>query len=133
MTGLRVLIVEDEALVALEVEALLTDLGCDVVAAVDSVTDAVAVANAHPVDLALLDVNLGPGGSGIDIARALSARGIHCLFVSGNCPADGRDLALGCVGKPFAESTLAGSVRLVAAMKQGAEPPPPPPGLRLFA
>ena len=55
----RVLIVEDELLVALMIEDLLADLGCEVVGPFGSVAQALSAAGSEPIDLAVLDVNLG--------------------------------------------------------------------------
>ena len=131
---LNVLIVEDEALVALETDAQLTAAGHHVVAHVDTVDEAVAIAGEQAIDLALVDINLGAGGSGIDAARALCARGVLCLFVSGNSAPVDASLAVGLLGKPYDQRALLAAVEVAAAVHEGRAPPPPEPpaGMAVF-
>lgn len=84
LQGLRMLVVEDEAMVAMLVEDLLGDLGCVVVniaASVEQGLRAVAAINA-PIDAAILDVNLG-GEKVFPVADALTRRGIPFIFATG--------------------------------------------------
>lgn len=79
----RVLLVEDEALVAMMVEDLLEDLGCDVVGdAPARLDDAVAAAQSAECDFALLDLSLG-GVRTYPVADILSARGVPFAFLTG--------------------------------------------------
>ena len=82
LTGLRVLVVEDEMLVAMMLEEILLKLGCEVVGAAARVTQALAALDGEPVDLAVLDVNLG-GEKVFPVAEALAGRGIPFLFSTG--------------------------------------------------
>ncbi|WP_233741630.1 response regulator [Agrobacterium vitis] len=84
LNGLRVLVVEDEALVAMMVEDFLADLGCMVVDVAANVPAALCVANDHDVALdgAVLDVNLG-GEKVFPVADALQMRGIPFIFATG--------------------------------------------------
>lgn len=82
LSGRRILIVEDEMLVSMVIEEALKDLGCDVVGPVATRAQALALAEAEPLDGALLDVNLG-GESVYPVADALSQRGIPFAFVTG--------------------------------------------------
>ena len=134
MAALNILLVEDEALVALENEAQLTGAGHHVVAHVDRLDEALAVTARERVDLALVDINLGEGHSGLDVARELSRRGIVCLFVSGNSAAATPDFAVGVLGKPYDERALLEAVEVAAAVKEGRAPPPPEPpaGMEVF-
>ncbi len=70
----RILIVEDEPLVAFENEHLLGEAGYDVVATVDNHAAALAVIEAEPLDLVLSDIALNGDGDGVDVARAAGAR-----------------------------------------------------------
>ncbi|MYZ50334.1 PAS domain S-box protein [Propylenella binzhouense] len=80
--GKRILVVEDEPLVALEMEALLDSIGCEIVGPAGTVGDAMKlVARARP-DAALLDVNLA-GRSADSIAAELTKRGIPFAFATG--------------------------------------------------
>jgi CheY-like chemotaxis protein len=81
--GLRLLVLEDEMMVLLLVEDMLTDLGCTVVGPASSVAAALQLVAAEAIDAALLDVNLGHGESGYPVAEQLAARGIPFAFVTG--------------------------------------------------
>lgn len=80
----RVLLVEDEGLVALMMEDLLTDLGCEVVGSCDSIRSALEwlAGAAEAPDGAVLDVNLG-GELVYPVAEALAARRVPFAFATG--------------------------------------------------
>jgi CheY-like chemotaxis protein len=83
LENLSVLILEDEMMVAMLLEDMLTDVGCQVVGPVSSVAPALSLLETKAVDAALLDVNLSYGQSGYPVAEALTARGIPFAFVTG--------------------------------------------------
>lgn len=78
----RVLVVEDESLVAMMVEDCLIELGYEVAAVAANVDAALAALQGGDIDCAMLDVNLG-GTPSFPIAEALEARGIPYMFVTG--------------------------------------------------
>lgn len=78
----RVLVVEDESLIAMLVEDGLEALGYEVVGPVGTVDAALRLVGQTPFDLALLDINLG-GKQSFPIAEALEARGIPYVFLTG--------------------------------------------------
>ena len=80
----RIVIVEDEPLVAFDNEHLLRECGYDVVATVDTLADAVRVLAEEEVDLVLSDIKLSGDGDGMDVARAAAARQVPVLFVTAN-------------------------------------------------
>ncbi len=81
---LRILIVEDEAIIALLLGDLLADMGHDVCATASTAAEAVAAAAAHRPELMIVDVNLA-GESGIASVDAIQAqRPTPCIFVSGD-------------------------------------------------
>jgi CheY-like chemotaxis protein len=82
LKDLRVLVVEDEYLVAKSLEAVLHALGCQVVGTASTVEDACQLIKDHRVDAALLDINLSPGTCE-PVARALRYREIPFVFLSG--------------------------------------------------
>ena len=128
----RVLVVEDEPLVAFDTEYLLGDAGYSVVATVDRVADAVTVVgDGRDVDLVLVDVRLADG-SGVEVARAAHGRGVAVLFVTGNCPTEGRTLAHGCLAKPYAARDLLAAIEALDQVRQGEQPRRLPNGLSLF-
>jgi len=79
---LRALIVEDEALVAMFIEDVLTDLGHEVVAVASRLEDGLKMASAAAIDFAILDVNLN-GERSFPIAEALARRAVPFLFATG--------------------------------------------------
>lgn len=82
LAGLRILIVEDEFLLAMELEMLLQRRGCMVLGPVSSVAQALAALDGEPPDLALLDVNL-KGERATPVAAALQARGVPFVLITG--------------------------------------------------
>ena len=128
----RLLVVEDEPLIAFDTEHLLTEEGYEVVATVDRVADAVAlVGGGQAIDLVLVDVNLADG-SGIDVARAAHGRGIPVLFVTGECPGEAEALAAGCLSKPYSQRALLGAILAIEASLEGKKARRLPGGFRLF-
>ncbi|GGK38591.1 response regulator [Salinarimonas ramus] len=82
LRGLRILVVEDEALILMEIEDMLLELGCDLVGAAPTVAKALAAIGANELDGVLLDMNLG-GEHVLPVAEMLSARGVPYLMVTG--------------------------------------------------
>jgi DNA-binding response OmpR family regulator len=82
LAGKRVLIVEDELLVALLIEEFLTDAGCSTLGPYRSVEKALDAVRSEVFDVAVLDVNLG-GEKVYPVARVLAERCIPFLFLSG--------------------------------------------------
>ena len=130
----RLLIVEDEPLVAFDNEHFLTNEGFEIVGTVDSVADALRlIGEEGEIDLLLVDVSL-VDGSGIDVARGAHARGITVMFVTGNCPGEAREFAAGCLGKPYAQRDLLAAINAIEAVIEGRKVPRRlPGGFSLFA
>ena len=129
----RLLVVEDEPLVAFDNEHILSDAGYEVVATVDSVADAVGVLQAdRPVDLVLVDVSLRDG-SGLEVARAARTREVPVLFVTGACPPEAAQLAAGVLAKPYAQRDLLAAIGVIEAGLAGKTAKRLPTGFRLFA
>ena len=128
----RLLVIEDEPLVAFDTEYLLRDAGFTVVATVDRVSDALPlIGDGQALDAVLLDVNLADG-SGLDVARAARAVDIPVLFVTGQCPDDAHGLAVGCLFKPYAQRDLLVAIEAVEAVCDGRQPRRMPGGFVLF-
>ena len=87
LSGVRVLVVEDEVLVALEVQASLTDAGALVIGPSLTLGEAFALACHETLSAAVLDVRLGRDTIG-PVARQLAARGIPFLFYTGQVETD---------------------------------------------
>jgi CheY-like chemotaxis protein len=78
-----VLIIEDEPIIAMDLENLVTELGHKVVAVASTKDEAVAKAHSERPGLVLADINLGEGGSGIDaVSEILSAFDIPVIFIT---------------------------------------------------
>jgi len=78
----RILVVEDEALVALMMQDLLSEAGHEVVGPFGTATDALIALQSDQIDGAVLDINL-PGGSVYPVAEALVAARLPFAFVTG--------------------------------------------------
>lgn len=128
----RIMVVEDEPLVAFDNETMLQDAGYQVVATVDNYVDAAEVMARDALDLVLTDISLAGEGSGVDVARAASALGIPVLFVTGNCTAEAKALAVGCLAKPYSERVLLGTLAAVDQHLQGRAPKKLPEELTLY-
>jgi DNA-binding response OmpR family regulator len=127
----RILIVEDEPLVAFDNEHFLSDKGFDVVATVDTVAAGLAAVEGNDIDLVLADVNLSDG-NGIDVAHAARAKGVRVLFVTGACPVEAQALAVGCLAKPYAQRDLLDALEAIDATIAGKAPKRVPRGLSLY-
>ena len=127
----RIIIVEDEPLVAFDNEYMLGEAGYDVVATVDNLADAQRVIDAEDVDLVLSDIKLRGEGDGMDVARAAAAKGIPVLFVTGNCPAEAMSLGIGCLAKPYSDKVLKSALHAIDAKLAGRTPKRLPAGLSL--
>jgi CheY-like chemotaxis protein len=79
---LRILIVEDEMLVAMNIEDMLLDLGHEVAGLASRLEPALSLAGEAQFDLAMLDVNLA-GENSFPVAEILARRGIPFLFATG--------------------------------------------------
>ena len=118
----RVLIVEDEALVALTLEDMLTEAGYAVCGTAYEPKEALRLARDHRPDIAVVDVRLADEGDGIALADALSAlQPVLILFATGN-PAEVLKRARsghGCLSKPFEADWL---LRALEAIQAGEQP-----------
>ncbi len=82
IAGSTVFVVEDEALVALNLEDMLGDLGCSIVGPAMRIGKALDMAGTPGLDVAILDVNVA-GAPVYPVAEALRARGIPLVFATG--------------------------------------------------
>jgi CheY-like chemotaxis protein len=84
LAGLRVLVIEDETLVAMLLEDMLGDIGCQVVGPVPRISKALEIATDPTValDVAILDVNVA-GEEVFPVAEALAGRGVPFAFATG--------------------------------------------------
>lgn len=108
LTGRRVLVVEDESLVAMLLETILEDMGCTPVGPAANIDDGLKMAtDGEHLDAALLDVNVA-GRQVFPIAEALKARGVPFVFSTGygegGLPDAWRGQAT--IQKPFTEAAV---------------------------
>jgi CheY-like chemotaxis protein len=108
LEGLRVLVVEDEMMVSMLIEDMLTDLGCVVVGPASRLDEAMQLAREAELDCAVLDVNLG-GQPIFPLADLLREMGAPFAFATGYGDAGLREVDRGSpvLQKPFRESDLA--------------------------
>lgn len=130
----KVLIVEDEIFVAIEVESVIRDMGHQSLGiAADSRR---AIELGKDAEIALVDLNLHDGPTGIDVGRKLAARGVTVVFITANPRqlGDGVPGALGVLPKPVNDAELKAAVAYVAAIHKRQQPVSvqPPRRLKLF-
>jgi CheY-like chemotaxis protein len=129
---LDVLIVEDEALLALELEDMLQSGGHAVVGTATTRGEALALAERTRPALAFVDIHLADGPTGVEVARRLGERGIPVVFLTANVRRIPEDFAgaIGAIEKPYTETALASAIGFLARWIEGSDPPShPPPGL----
>lgn len=132
--SLSVFIVEDEALLQLQLTLLLEDLGHVVVGASASASAANHFIASQTCDVALVDVHLADGPTGLDVGRRLSEKGVPFMFVTANAARLPKDYcgALGVISKPYSEAVMQ---RCMQFLETAINRPPPslpaPAGMEL--
>jgi DNA-binding response OmpR family regulator len=121
LSGRRILLVEDEMLVAMLVETALEDEDCTVVGPFGALGEALEAARGEALDLAVLDINLA-GEKVFPVAEVLAGRGVPFLLLSGygdgGLPSDRRHWPI--CAKPFDLHDL---VSTLARLLAGSRPP----------
>ena len=108
LQGRRVLVIEDESLVAMLLETILDDMGCAVVGPESNIDDGLRAAMTEGgLDAALLDVNVA-GREVFPVAEALKARGVPFVFSTGYGEAGLPEHWRGnpTIQKPFTEGSI---------------------------
>jgi len=124
----RILIVEDEMLVALEMQSILEDYGHDVAGIAADLASALAYADGS-LDLALVDLNLRDGLTGPEIGQRLAQEHrAGVLFVTANPRLLGEGVAgtIGVLTKPTDEASLASAVEFALHRRNGRAAQAPP-------
>ena len=118
LSGLRILVVEDEAAISLLLEDMLLDFGCEVVGPAARLAAALDLAQRETFDLAILDVNVA-GEAIYPVAEALDERKVPFVFSTGYGSAGIKDPYRNrpVVQKPFAQHEL--RQRLLHALRNG--------------
>ncbi len=131
----RILIIEDEALVAMELRFVLEDLGHEVVATAADASTARQVVRETEVDLALVDIHLSDGPTGVALGRELGQEmGVTVLFMTAN-PGMVRQGVAGTIGvlsKPTDERAVQTAVDYALRRRKGQPVQYAPPELQLF-
>ena len=128
----KILIVEDEMLVALELESILFDSGFEPVGIAPDLCTAEDYFG-EPIDLALVDLNLRDGLTGPQIGKLLSEKGVTVLFLTANprMLGDGVAGTIGVITKPTDSETVKCAVNYALGVRQGLAVEPPA-ALKLF-
>jgi DNA-binding response OmpR family regulator len=115
--ALRILLLEDEPLIALSTQQALEDLGHGDVDVFYRLDPAVEAAGSTRYDVAILDVNVDRRRTSLDLARKLRADGTAIVFASGNSVdrADLDELAHVTLGKPYSPADLDRAMRSLPA------------------
>lgn len=111
LAGVRILLVEDEPIIAMTAEDMLEEIGCRVVASAGALSEALAAAGQDGFDIALLDINLN-GEDSYPVAARLRAHGRPFIFTTGY-GTSGRDAAyenVPLVTKPYQLADLEAAI-----------------------
>lgn len=117
---MRILIVEDEALIAMDLQEQLVEAGHTVVGMATDTQGVEEIAAGTAIDVALMDLRLARGSSGADAARFLRDRhGTPCIFLSANLDQQTKDALrpldpVAFVSKPLDPEELAGALEMAA-------------------
>ena len=134
---LKVLIAEDDLMIADLVEEVLVDEGYEVCGIARTVAEAVALAQHHKPDLAILDLRLADDGLGTEIAALLRPLGrLGVLYATGNMSQVVLTTADGdaCLSKPYRSVDLLRSLEIVAEIvATGKALPPYPRGFQVLS
>lgn len=131
----RILVIEDEALVAMELRFVLEDLGYEVVGTAADAPAARRIVAETDVDLALVDIHLSDGATGIDLGRELAQdSGVSVVFMTANPGMlhNGVAGAIGVLSKPTDERAVQTAVDYALCRRGGRPVHHAPPELRLF-
>jgi two-component system, response regulator PdtaR len=129
-----ILLIEDEVLLGLLLAEALADVGHRVLGPASCRAEALDLLAETTPQLALVDIELRDGESGIELAGELERHGIACMFATGQPEKarEHRELALGLIAKPCSPTTMIEIVRYFEATLAGDRPVRVPRGLELF-
>lgn len=134
---MRVLVVEDDPLIGMDLRDELLSAGYDVAGPAADACEALRLAAENVLDVAVVDIDLNGRHEGLQLARDLRGLGVATVFVSGEAAAAraNADAAFGFLPKPYTSRDVLGAIEVVAQMGRGERPPPPsvPLSMELFA
>ena len=123
---LKFLVVEDEAILAMDIEAMIAEAGHTVIGEANSFKAAEALPTEIVPDIALVDLHLAGGSNGIDVSGLIQRRWPKAVivFVTANPSEVPADFAgsYGIVAKPFSHSSF---MSMIAYVCEGVQDPPP--------
>ena len=122
---LKVLIVEDEALLAMELESLVEEAGHSVVGWATSSTEAKAMLDSTEADIAFVDIHLSDGPTGVEVAEHIGEKkNSMVVFMTANPKRipDHFAGAIGVIAKPY---TMNGLMSALRYLQEGVRRPPP--------
>lgn len=128
---MNILIVEDEALLALELESELENAGHTIVGQAMSSPEAKTLIDREHPEFAFVDIHLLDGPSGIDVGRYLAGKGISYVFVTGNLKRIPEDFAgaMGAIEKPYTMNGLENALAYIETFVRGESRDAIPPSL----
>jgi DNA-binding response OmpR family regulator len=122
MTAKRVLIVEDDPLISMDVEQALAADGYEICGAAASQDEALALAERTRPEFAVVDVNLSPGDGRLVALALRRLYGTVVLMASGNCSSRSfmsQSGASACLPKPYAADIVARALEATEALQTG--------------
>lgn len=121
-----VLIVEDELLVAMDMEAMIEDLGYRSIGIASDLPSALVLAGQRP-DIALVDLNLRDGATGLEIGKRLGEIGVTVIFVTANPRMLGSGVpgTLGVMTKPLDDERIGETLSYALCRMRGESVSPP--------
>ena len=115
------MIVEDEAMIAMDLRDELQEAGYRVLDLTDRQDDAIQVAKAERPDLALVNISLAGGDDGVELSRHLKAMEIPVLLISGQVSraSSAKTVAIGSMPKPYHPAQMVVAVTYLLARLNG--------------
>nr|WP_223215501.1 response regulator [Agrobacterium pusense] len=115
------MIVEDEALLAMELESEVEEAGHEIVGVAAESKQALSLIEKSSPQFAFVDIQLLDGPTGIDVGRHLASRSIPYVFVSGNLKRIPEDFAgaLGAIEKPYTMNGLQNALEFIDTIVNG--------------
>lgn len=119
MARLSILIVEDDALIAMDLRRELEASAIDVVGIADNYDQAIKLAEAETPDIACVDIRIKGRADGITVARRLRDMGLHVVMMTANPDLLTPDIARHVVVKPFHPQSVLAEIRALATARAG--------------
>ena len=124
----RILVVEDEAIAALDLQRTLTDSGYTVVGIASTCEEALRLAEHHHPDTIILDYSLKGGLNGATVARELTSKNVRVIFLTGHLAealSESEGIAFDYLAKPFRREDLTQVLASAGTGRNGWRPTQP--------